>query len=428
MSRDTHTLNRRNFLALTGAASTALAFGGYGVQPARAAGGSVTWAIWPNPGVVERVKQFSADYAKASGNAVDLQVVVGNYSQKILTQLSAGTAPDAFYVLDDLIAKLVETKSVADLTPYLTSPDAALKLDDIPPGLLGNWKFDGGIYGLTVDCNPKVFWFNKTLLNEAGVSKDPAQLQEEGTWNQAALDDLLTKVKATGKRGMVFEANWWDLTSWITTFGGKILDDAGKPVFHEDPKALAALEWLFNHMNEGTITYGGSLPQGQAADALFYGGQIATVQYGRWLLPNLVKIKSFEYDIAPLPSESGRDISPVAVYTAAMVVNANAKDPAAALDFAAHYCNADGQKFRLSEGGNAVPSVKGLESVVTAGGLPAHAQWFVDIANNGYTTPSVLVKNPVAASNFSTNLDTLIKSKPDFKTFAQKAAALMAGA
>ena len=43
--------------------------------------------------------------------------------------------------------------------------------------------------------------------------------------------------------------------------------------------------------------HGGSLPKGQGVDALFYGGQLATIQYGRWILPNLKKLKNLQYDI-----------------------------------------------------------------------------------------------------------------------------------
>ena len=74
-----------------------------------------------------------------------------------------------------------------------------------------------------------------------------------------------------------------------------------------------------------------------------------------------------------MPSEDGKTIMPAAVYTAAMSVNTKAKDKQAALMFLGRYVNIDGQRFRLSGGGNAVPSIAGLPDVVTEGNLPPHA-------------------------------------------------------
>lgn len=263
------------------------------------------------------------------------------------------------------------------------------------------------------------------MLAAAGVAQTPYQMYEAGTWNQAAMTDLLAKIKATGKRGMVFEANWFDLTSWITTFGGTAFDESGKAVMDTDPKALAALDWLVEQLNNGNASYGGALPKGQGVDALFYGQQLATIQYGRWLLPNLKKLK-FVYDIAPLPSESGKDVAPVAVYTAAMGVNVKAKDQKAALAFLGAFVSKEGEKARLSGGGNAVPAIAGIEEVLTEGGKPEHGAIFAEIAKNGYAVPKALYTNADKATNFPTKLDAFMKAgNLTGKSLATQAAMLL---
>jgi multiple sugar transport system substrate-binding protein len=436
----TRSVSRRSFLgtsalaaaSIAGSGSLLAACGGEsgGGAPggqSSGGGGQVTFANFANPGEKVRFQEFCEDYQKRTGTKVTYQTVVQPYATKMVTQLAGGAAADVFYVNDELVAKAISSNALMPLDDYLAKPDAKVKASDTYPGLLKFGQKDGKTYGVNVDCNPKVFWYNKQLLRDAGVTTEPAALQEAGTWNQAALDDLLTKVKATGKRAMIWEANWFDLCGWITTFGGNAVDDAGKAIFDTDTKALAVLEWLFNHMNDETITYGGSLPKGQAGDALFIARQLATVQYGRWILPNVKKLKNFEYDIAPLPSESGKDIAPTSVYTVVLSINAKTKNPDQALDFLAQFCNAEGQRFRLSGGGNAVPSVAGLDDVVTEGNIPAHANWFSDVAKVGYTTPQVLLDNPDVSANFGAKLNTIVLEKPDYKTFATKAANLMNG-
>lgn len=417
-------LSRRSMLKGTALAGLGVAGGttllsacGGGSSPAGSSsgaagqvGGAVTWGSWANPGEAERFKSYSKDYAAKSGTKVTYQTVVGDYQAKLLTQLAGGTAPDAFYIGDTTMSKLIEANQLVELGTYLDSADSPVKFTDIYEGLSQWCKGpDGKVYGVPVDCNPKTFWYNKDMLAAAGVAQTPYQMFEAGTWNQAALTDLLTKVKATGKRGMVFEANWFDLCSWITTFGGTAFDEEGKAVMDTDPKALAALEWLVENMNNENISYGGALPKGQGVDALFYGQQLATIQYGRWILPNLKKLK-FGYDIAPLPSESGKDVAPIAVYTAAMGVNAKAKEQDPALAFLGNFVSKEGERARLSGGGNAVPAIAGLQDVLTEGGLPEHGAIFEEIAKNGYAVPKVLYTDADKATNFPTKLDAFIKA------------------
>ena len=371
-------------------------------------GGTVSWGSWANPGEAERFRAYNKMYTEKTGAKVTWQNVVGDYASKMLTQLSGGSAPDAFYVGDTLISKAIESNVLAELG---TDPAIKAVYDATFPGLR-KWaeSADGKIYGVDVDCNPKVFWFNKKMLADAGVTQDPAAAFEAGTWNMNTLTDMLSKVKATGKRGMAMEAGWGDLFSYITTFGGTVFDDSGKAVFDTDPKAQMVIEWLLEQIKSENITFAGSLPKGQGVDALFYSGQLATIQYGRWILPNLRKLKGkVEYDIAPLPSEDGKTVMPVAVYTACMSVNAKAKDPAAAKKFVADYCAAEGQKFRLSGGGNAVPSIAGLDEIVTEGNDPVHGKYFIDVAAKGYAVPLPLIRSAKKATDFPLKNDVLLK-------------------
>ncbi|WP_432936793.1 ABC transporter substrate-binding protein [Kribbella sp. CA-253562] len=441
------TVSRRSFLSSAALASLSVAAsgtllsacgGGNSGGPAGGGGngkatGAVTWASWvATPGEVGLLKKFSADYQEKTDVKTTYQTVTGDYLAKMLTQLQGGKAPDAFYADPSWLNKFVDTKQVVDLEPFLNSPDAPVKFTDFFPGLVAWAKgADGkGVYGLPVDCNPSVFWFNKKLLTAAGVTQDPATAFEAGAWNLDAVTDLLSKVKASGKRGMVFEASWGQLFSWVTSMGGTAFDDAGKAVFDTDPKAQRAIEWLFDQMRAGTIVYGGSLPKGQGVDALFYGGQLATVPgYGRWLLPNLKKLGgSVEYDIAPYPSEDGKTVMPVAVFTAAMAVNAKASNKEAAEAFAGYFVSPDGVRARLAGGGNAVPVLSGLEEIVTENNDPPHGKWFLEIAKNGYALPNVMARNAKKNTDFPLVMDTLLKSKAESpKSFSTKLANLLNG-
>ncbi|WP_228044848.1 ABC transporter substrate-binding protein [Streptomyces ferrugineus] len=430
----TTAVDRRNllkagmFAGLGLAAAPALAACG---GSSAAGGPGLKWAGWDGPPQSEVFRRFSEKMTEKLGVKVTYQQVVGDYLSKLLPQLSAGAAPDAFYVGDIYMAKLIETKQLLDLTDYLDSGDAAVKLDDFHEGLY-QWcrPADGspGLFGLPVDCSPLVFWFNKDLLAEAGVSTDPAAQFEAGTWTQDALTDLLDKVRSTKKRGLVLNgSNWFDWFGWMSTFGGTLFDESGKAVFDADPKSQEALAWLFEQLKSGNITYSGALPQGQGADVLFYAGQLACLTYPRVILPNMKKVK-FGFDIAPLPSLSGKDVMPVPVNTAALSVNAKSKNQAKALEFLGNFLNAEGQRFRLSGGGNAVPSIKGLDDVVTEGNVPAHGSLFNDVAAKGYAVPSAIASNAKVAKELPVLVDKMLKAGNETpRSFSGKVVKLING-
>jgi multiple sugar transport system substrate-binding protein len=418
---------RRQFLAGTGvmAAVGLLSACGNGNSGGRAAAG-LTWSSWASPGETEIFRNYSASYTETYGTQVTFQPVVGDYAAKLTTQFAGGAAPDCFYVGDSMMSKLIDSDLVYDISDFLASAESPVKESDFYPGLLRWLQRDGALYGVPNDCNPNAFWFNKDILTAAGLEQNPAELQEAGSWDQAALDTLITEVKKTGKTPMMVDASWYNLCSWITALGGTAIDDDGRAVFDTDPKALSVIEWMWEHLDAGNITYAGTLPEGQDAAALFFAGEVATHQFGRAILPNLIQV-TFDFDVAPFPSESGREIAPVGNYTSALAVNPNSKNLEEALLFMARYVTVESQKARLSGNGNAVPSRSGLDEVVTEGGVPEHAGWLTEIATNAYAIPQVLVDNPAAMAELGTKLDELYKSKPDYKTFATNAAALMNG-
>lgn len=416
-------LSRRSFLSTTalagaGIAGTGLLAGCGGGQEATGGEsggeggptGSMTWSAGANPGEAERFREYTKQWNERTGVNATFQQVVGDYLPKLMTQLAGGAAPDAFYSGDDMLSKMIETNNVMPLDDFLASDQATNKFTDHFEGLTKWMKGpDGKVYGLPNDCNPIVLWFNKNLLNEAGV-EDPAAQQEAGTWTLDAFTDLLTKMKATGKLGNVVESGWWGFwMGWLSAQGGTLFDEDGKAVFDTDPKSQATLEWMIDQLKSGNLVFGGSLPKGQGVDAMFYAGRLATMSYGRWVLPNLRKVKAkVDYDLVVLPSEDGKSIPSVPIGTTAMVVNAKAKNPEAAKLFVSDYTNKEGQRFRLSGGGNALPTLPGLEDIATEGNDPPHGGWFNDLAKIGWGTPKPIYSNPEVGSKLPLLVNKLL--------------------
>lgn len=352
---------------------------------------SIKWSNWANTGELARFKAFTEDYNKKHNTSVQYDFVPSannNYFTKITTELNGGVAPDAFYVGDGDIAKLVSNQTVLQLNDLLAGSKAKEKAEDYLPGLWGAAKTKSGkIYGLPVDCNPLVLWFNKKVLADAGITTLPTDLFDQGKWTRDAFQDMIEKIYAKGKQGFVLEAWSLQFYAWCTTNGGKIYDNDGYGEFiaHQDPKSLEAFKWLTDQIRKKTMVYAGSLPKGQGSDLAFIGNQVGFISVGRWDLPEFKSATGLEFDCVPFPSNTGQHLAaPVAL--AYMVINKKTKMQDQAFDFMTNYCSSDGQTFRLHGGGNAVPSIRSAdaEKVVLEGNLPEHAKYLLDARNIGY--------------------------------------------
>jgi multiple sugar transport system substrate-binding protein len=346
----------------------------------------VTWTSWGNTGEVANLREFNDAYNASQSEVVAVYnpMPIDGYSAKLLTQLNAGTAPDLFYTEDSQTSLLIENQVVADLTELLSSEASQSRPEQFAGDLWGPAETpDGRLYGVPVDCNPLVIWYNKTLLQEAGVTELPADLYEAGTWNWETFQSMLDAANASGKRGLVLD-DWWALRySWVTNNGGTIYAD-GRFVANEDPKSMEAFQWIADNIAAETIAFSGSLPEGQGADAMFMSNQLAFVSLGRWGLPLFRQNANLDCDIVPYPTNTGNKIEPSGVAVAYWMMNANTPNPDQAFAFYTHFVSPEGQQARLDTGGNAVPSIEGVEDVVLSDDQPEHKQYFLDARDIGY--------------------------------------------
>jgi multiple sugar transport system substrate-binding protein len=418
----------------TTAKPTAASDGGAAAQPTTAgaaqapaqAGGAVAsfkWSTWGNPGEIERFKAFTDDFNKRTPNIKAELVPLANdgYEAKMLTQLSGGTAPDFFYSGSELISKLVDNKTVAELTESLKGAKSKSKPEDFFDGLWSAAKTpDGKIYGVTVDCNPYVLWYNRKILQDAGVSQMPADLAKAGQWNWQAFQTMLEQIVAKGKRGYIHENGWGLNFVWATTNGGKVFD-GGKFVGHSDPKTIEGFQFAYDNLQKKNFTYSGSLPKGQGTDAMFMSLQTGFVSAGRWLLPVFKTNKGLDFDIVTFPTNTGKKIEPAGIPTAYAVINSKAASPDAAFAFLTDFVSKDGQIFRLKGGGNAIPSVRGADDVVSEDNLPPNWQALLDAREIGYAQWPDLARVPGLTQDMDKVFDEMWLQGGDVKATLNKA-------
>jgi len=385
--------SRRSFLSRSAAMGVPLlgagTLGGCGIMPMRSDPSEVRWSTWGNPGEIGRMQDFTDDYNKRHPDrtAILRPVPSDSYKPRILTQLGGGTAPDVFYTYDNLIHQLIIADLILPLRERLEGPDSVSRPDEFFDPLWGAARDDSGeIWGVSVDCNPIVLWYNTNVLADAGVSELPAAMFEAGTWTIDEFTNIVEAVRRSGRRAAALGSNWQAIYSWMTARGGQVYAD-GRFVAHEDPASVETFVWLSELVESGAFVYAGSLPEGQGQEALFMSNNLAfAMSVGRWVLPIFRENENLKYDVAPYPTPDGAQSSaPVAV--AYMVLNKDATNPDNAFRYLSEFVSRRGQMFRLQGQGNAVPSIRGADEVVLEGGMPEHAENFLRARDNGYALP-----------------------------------------
>lgn len=384
---------------------------------------TIKWSTWGNPGELGRFKEFTEDFNKRNANIKAELVPVPNdgYEQKILTALAAGTAPDLFYSGDGSIQKFVRDNRVLELSMYMNRSET-LKPDSIYENLYGAAKQGDKIYGVTVDCNPMVIYYNIDLLKSLNI-KTPQEYYDEGKWDWEAFAEVAGKARAGGKHGFILN-NWWGPVSLFTnsdTLG--YFSEDGQSITIDSPEKVEGIKFMANLIKEKAVTYQGSLPKGQGDDAMFMSGQVAMVTAGRWYVPMFKKITAFKWDIITYPKTLSGKEPVVGIPTAYLVINKDTKNPDAAFAFMEQFINKDGQLFRLKDGGNAVPSYKDpeLDKVVEEGNIPPHAKYLLDARATGKVINIGSQMYPEADKVITDTLDLVWLGKLDVDTAVKQA-------
>lgn len=168
---------------------------------------------------------FDAFVAGHPGWQIELQMMSGDIGQeqaRLLEQAKAGTAPDCAAV-DSFVLPLFKRSGVlASFSPHFQAEEIGQLFPFVRDGITGE---DGQIYAWWWSADLRVLYRDTRI-----VPKAPETWEET---KAAALSSL-----AAGMEGILFNGGRYEGTTfdWLANFwaeGGRLVDEAGKPVFGE---------------------------------------------------------------------------------------------------------------------------------------------------------------------------------------------------
>ncbi len=303
-------LSRRDFLRAALASGTAAAMLRFpaGIANASTAADQAFLNYWTGWSGFEfdqlqtLVDQFNTEHPDIF---VNMTTVFGQYD-KVLTAIAGGNPPDVVSAV--WLHQLVSIAARGALTP-LTDMAASDGIDGTGyfPQFWDSWKWNDQLWGLMVTCNSQLLAYSPTTFESVGVSSPPKTIAE--------LDDVAMKLEQVDSSGNIQKVGILPagLPQWGHVFGGTFYDEANQKVTANDPKIVAALDWMAGYWTrlgpEKVAAFISGYGDYMSPQNQFFSGSENITQVGEWFIqfqqqfvPNL----DMEMMAYPAP-EGGRE-------------------------------------------------------------------------------------------------------------------------
>lgn len=248
-----------------------------------------------------------------------------DYFTKLQTAVAGGTAADAFELNYENFVTYAENGSLAELQDVDASAYKA--------SLLQAFARDGKQYGLPESFSNVVLFYNKTMFDKAGV----AAPTDDWTW----ADEQAAAVKLTDKKTKVWgdyqPATFHEFYKTLAQSGGQFLNDDGTEATFDSPQGLAAANWLVAKSGKTMPTEADGAGTPDFDSNLFKQGKLAMWHTGIWMF-GVMADAPFEWDVVVEP---GNTQKASAMFTNGVVVNAKAKNEAAAQKWVSFLTSSD---------------------------------------------------------------------------------------
>jgi multiple sugar transport system substrate-binding protein len=256
---------------------------------------SITVLDYYNQGNDKTVIGKYLDICGAENNVkIDRKLVPGaSLIQKVLQQASSKTLPDVLMLDNPDLQQIAATGALSPLDQYGISTDGYAK------GVLQAGTYKGKVYGLAPTVNTIALFYNKTVLDKAGVTPPT-------TWDELQAD--ATKLTAGSQYGFAVDANATYEGSW--QFLPFMWSNGGNEKNIATTGTEEALQLWTDLVKDGSMSK--SVVNWTQADVndQFIAGKTAMMVNGPWQIPAL-KASGIDYGIAQLPVKSASD-TPVA--------------------------------------------------------------------------------------------------------------------
>jgi multiple sugar transport system substrate-binding protein len=303
----------------------------------------------------------------------------GDYRQRLAAGFSGGSPPDVMLINYRRFGAFAGQGGLEPLTAYLEGSEL-LSAADFFPVAIDSFRWQEELWCIPQNVSSLVVYYNQDLFDAAGLSYPVA----DWSWT-----DFLDSARAltqdsngdgrSDQYGAGISPTIFRLAPFIWQNGGRLVDDESHPtrLALAEPAALEAFQFFVDLQVKEGLVPDSVAESAETSQSRFLNGTLGMIFNSRRGVPTYRTIKSFEWDVAPLPL--GRRAASI-LHSDGYCLAAAAENKDAAWTFIEFANSAAGQSI-IAQSGRTVPSLIAVaqsKSFLDPSLPPANSQVFID--------------------------------------------------
>jgi multiple sugar transport system substrate-binding protein len=265
---------------------------------------------------------------------VDYQPIPTDFQTKLKAAMAGGTAPDVFYVDDQLMAAFGPTGQLTPLDDYMKQ--AGVSQSDFLAPLMKLFTLNSKTLALPKDWGTLGLVYLPEAFKDAGIPEPTADWK----W-----DDLKTAADAIAKKGkyggFCMGADWARFAPFAFSNGGAFVSDDQKQATLDTPEVKQAADFVAAMKKDGSLKTPTDLGASWCGEAI--GKKLAAMTTeGGWMV-NFMRQNYKDVDWKAVPIPAGAKGKADVIFTNGIGVNAKTKYPEAAAALALYLTGSENQ-------------------------------------------------------------------------------------
>lgn len=349
------------------------------------------------------IEKFEAE----TGATVNVELYShADYLEMLQVRLEAGSDDyDVIGIDVPLVASYAVKDWVIAVDEYFTEEDK----EKFSPSALDAGSWDGKFYAPAMNSSSQLLWYNKDLLDEAGVTVPESDVENRLTWDQVVdmAKETLAVVDPDGSKGIAGltfgqVSRTYQMNQLPNSMGGKNIGDDGYTAqgVVNDEAWVESATWYQKLYEDGVSLRG--ITADDAGD-FFRAGKVVFIIDGSWMASTCEREGWTGYGYAPVPAFEGHE-KEVGTPTGSwhFGIPKNAKNKELAAEFIKYMSVGEGNTMWLNSNGDVPATKAGAEMIMES----ADAQEYMKIA--AYESANTAV--PRALTPGFTEYDTIIQN------------------